>query len=137
MRYSPPGKISMDLQTMTIELNNIAFGYPRKGTGVRTVFSGFSLGVRRGESVGIIGPEGAGKTTLLQLMAGLQKPGNGIVLLEGNDIWRNQEILQELRRKIGYTFQFPEQQFFAETVEDELTYALKNYGLYDKASAQR
>lgn len=51
--------------------------------GGNTVFQGLDLEVSRGEFVAVVGPSGCGKTTLLHLMAGLLRPGEGQVLLDG------------------------------------------------------
>jgi energy-coupling factor transport system ATP-binding protein len=61
-------------------------------------------------------------------MIGLLKPVHGVVEINGVDIWKRQELVTGLRRQIGFAFQFPEQQFFCETVRDELRYALGNFG---------
>ena len=55
--------------------------------GENTVVTQVSLEARSGEVLALIGPNGAGKTTLLRMLARLLRPGAGIVLLEGGDIW--------------------------------------------------
>jgi len=57
-----------------------------KSYGARTVLSGVSLHVSRGEVVGLLGPNGAGKTTCFYSIMGLVKPDNGRILLGGEDI---------------------------------------------------
>jgi len=96
--------------------------------GKRRVFDGLDLTIESGECVGIIGQEGMGKTTLLQLLDGLLKPDSGKVRIDGNDIWEAPKHLPELRRQIGFAFQFPEQHFFCESVKDEMEYSAKNFG---------
>jgi simple sugar transport system ATP-binding protein len=56
-----------------------------KGRGNRDALDGLSLGVRRGEIVGIAGVEGNGQTELVECIAGLQKPYSGTVMLEGTE----------------------------------------------------
>ena len=112
---------------MILELRDIAFAYKAKGSFGKTVLNGFDLSVGLGECVGVIGQEGSGKTTLLQLMNGLLKPDRGTVHIDGCDIWQAPESIARLRRRIGFAFQFPEQQFFCETVHDELLYAKLNF----------
>lgn len=87
------------------------------------------MAIDSGECVAIVGEEGSGKSTLLQLLDGLQKPDSGSVFVDRQDIWRDAKTLQQLRKRIGFAFQFPEQQFFCETVYDELIYASRNFGL--------
>ena len=112
---------------MKFRLEQISFSYRPKSSPPRSVFAELDLVVEKGECVGVIGPEGSGKTTLLQLMDALLWPDQGKVLIDGIDAWDRPERLHELRRRIGFAFQFPEQQFFCETVRDELMYASRNY----------
>lgn len=113
---------------MTFDLRDVTFAYLAKNAKRNHVFGGLSLSIVKGECVGIIGHEGAGKSTLLQLMAGLLKPDGGTILIDGVDIWQQKKTISSLRGRIGFAFQFPEDQFFCETVSDELSYALDNLG---------
>lgn len=61
-----------------IELKNISYTYEKQ-----IVFSNLSLSVERGEKVGIIGESGCGKSTLLKIVAGLYRPTEGTVLVDG------------------------------------------------------
>jgi ATP-binding cassette subfamily C protein len=58
-----------------------------------------SLTIRRGESIGIVGPTGAGKTTLVDLVVGLLRPSSGLILIDGNDLGGR---LSAWKRNIGY-----------------------------------
>jgi len=76
------------------------------GFGDRTVLSGISFDVRRGEILVVLGGSGSGKTTLLRTMVGLERPRSGRVLVDGEDIcamptWR----LRLLRTRLGMCFQ--------------------------------
>lgn len=68
--------------------------------GRRSLVAGVSLEVRAGELLGIIGPNGAGKSTLLRMLAGLLRPSEGQVLLQGREIaaWPG----RERARRVGY-----------------------------------
>jgi putative ABC transport system ATP-binding protein len=68
---------------------------------------GISLAIQKGEYTVIAGPSGSGKTTLLNLIGALDKPSEGTVFLEGEDISQfNRNQLGELRlNKIGFVFQ--------------------------------
>jgi energy-coupling factor transport system ATP-binding protein len=118
---------------MTFEFSDVAFAYRGKNRISNVVFEGLTFSISQRECVGIIGHEGAGKSTLLQLMAGLLKPDGGTIKIDGVDIWQQSNSISTLRKKIGFAFQFPEQQFFCETVSDELLYTQKN--LQDNSSA--
>jgi putative ABC transport system ATP-binding protein len=69
---------------------------------------GVNLKVRRGEFVVVLGVSGSGKSTLLHLLGGLDRPSEGRVLVEGQDLSRlSDNQLADVRlRKIGFVFQF-------------------------------
>jgi len=72
------------------------------------VLSGLEFSLNAGEVVSIIGPSGCGKSTLLSLLGGLDKPTEGTILLDGDDIAKlGQRQLNKIRReKVGFIFQF-------------------------------
>jgi putative ABC transport system ATP-binding protein len=73
-----------------------------------TILHPLSLTVPRGQTLAIIGPSGSGKSTLLGLIAGLDAPSGGHILIDGTDITTlDEDTLARLRgEKIGFVFQF-------------------------------
>jgi putative ABC transport system ATP-binding protein len=73
-----------------------------------TILQPMDLAVPAGQSLAIIGPSGSGKSTLLGLIAGLDSPSTGHILIDGTDITRlDEDALARLRgEKIGFVFQF-------------------------------
>ena len=68
---------------------------------------GVNLKVESGDFLAILGPSGSGKSTLLNLVGALDKPTEGSMLIEGTDVSTlNDDQLADLRRRIGFVFQF-------------------------------
>jgi nitrate/nitrite transport system ATP-binding protein len=69
-----------------ISLEGIARRYPAPGGGATTIFEDLWLGVAQGEFVCVIGHSGCGKTSVLNILAGLEVPSDGVVLVDGRAI---------------------------------------------------
>src|SRR5262249_12932150 len=78
------------------------------GTEPLTILHPLTLQIPKGQFVAIVGPSGSGKSTLLGLIAGLDAPTTGSVVIDGTDITRlDEDSLARLRgEKIGFVFQF-------------------------------
>ena len=89
-----------------IEINNLTMAYPL-ASGSLDVLRGLELKLESGETAAIVGPSGSGKTTLLLLLAGLEQPSEGGILLDGVDLTRlDADGLADLRRdRLGIVFQ--------------------------------
>lgn len=90
-----------------------------------------SLKIKSGAFVSIIGKTGSGKSTLIKHINALLKPTSGSVTIGDKKITShtNNKHLKPLRQKIGMVFQFPEQQLFAETVEEDIAFGPSNFGV--------
>ena len=78
-----------------------------KSFGTKQVLKGFSLTVEEGETLSIIGPSGTGKSVTLKTILGLIRPDAGEVWVDGKNVHTlPREELYELRRQVGYVFQF-------------------------------
>jgi phospholipid/cholesterol/gamma-HCH transport system ATP-binding protein len=78
-----------------------------KAFGPNRVLKGFSLEVHEGETLAIVGQSGTGKSVALKHIVGLLKPDRGEVWVDGLNVGElNQEGLYQIRRKVGYVFQF-------------------------------
>ena len=79
----------------------------RDSTGELTILSGIDFTVRRGDTVAITGSSGSGKSTLLGLLAGLDTPTSGTVILDGVDLFRFDEDTRARLRaeRVGFVFQ--------------------------------
>lgn len=103
-----------------IFVQDLDFTYPG---GVRAL-NGINLNIGAGEKVAIVGQNGAGKTTLVRHFNGLLLPTHGSVLIGDWDT--RTSTVARLAERIGYVFQNPDDQLFARSVQDELTFGPKN-----------
>jgi len=96
----------LETNDVLLSLRGIGRTLPSGGR-MLTILDGIELDVRRGEFVAVLGPSGSGKSTLLALMAGLDRPSSGEVVLEGERIDRlSEDRLAVIRRhKVGFVFQ--------------------------------
>ena len=105
-----------------IEFKDVTFVHQN---GVKAL-KGVSLSVERDELIGIVGENGAGKTTLVKHINGLLKPTSGSVTVDGKNT--RDVSTAALARNVGIALQNANQQLFSDSVENEITYALKNFG---------
>jgi putative ABC transport system ATP-binding protein len=79
-----------------------------KGETTVTALNSLNLTINPGEFVTVMGPSGCGKSTLLHLLGGLDRPSNGRVLLNGQDVSQmdDGQITEIRRRQMGFIFQF-------------------------------
>ncbi|MET8351601.1 ABC transporter ATP-binding protein [Micromonospora sp. NPDC005206] len=93
---------------MTKDATVVQLDGVRKEYGDTTALDGVSLSVRAGEAVAVMGPSGCGKSTLLNMIAGLDRPTTGTVVVQGEDLGSKNETGLALfrRHRIGMIFQF-------------------------------
>ncbi|MGD8545117.1 MAG: ABC transporter ATP-binding protein [Candidatus Bathyarchaeota archaeon] len=114
-----------------IEAKDVHFTYPN---GVQAL-KGSSLTIKNGEFVAIMGENGAGKTTLVKHFNGLLKPTKGTITID--NVRTSEVTVATLSKKVGFVFQNPDHQLFSETVEEEIAFALKNFGFEDETIERR
>ena len=105
-----------------IQVEKVSYIYPNGVEALKNV----SLTIKDGEFVAIMGQNGAGKTTLVKHFNGLLKPTKGVIQVDG--VETNKSSVAKMARKVGFVFQNPDHQLFSETVEEEIAFALKNFG---------
>lgn len=88
------------------------------------MFIGLSLHIEQGQWVTIVGPNGSGKSTLTKLMNGLLAPQSGMIQI--GSVTLNGNTLSDIRRRVGYLFQNPDNQFIAATVQDDMAFGMEN-----------
>ena len=112
--------------------DKISFSY-----GDKKIFEDVSFSVSKGEYVAIIGKTGVGKTTLLQHIPGLLKPRKGQIYVDGVDLWDKYTDVRKIRCKVGYVFQYPEQQLFAKNVYEDVVFGPRNIGISEVEAEKR
>ena len=93
--------------------------------GQRTVLSDVSLELTE-QRVGIVGTNGSGKSTFARLLNGLVRPDEGRVLVADLDTARN---TRQVRRRVGFVFQDPDNQIVMPIVAEDMAFGLKNTGV--------
>ena len=97
----------MDVSSVILEASNINKSYFRSNDALH-VLKGIDLKIKEGDIVSISGPSGAGKSTLLHILGGLDRPDQGMVHLDGENIYDLKDAARAKIRnsKVGFVFQF-------------------------------
>ena len=114
-----------------VAVENVSFSY----AGGPRVLDSIDLRIDAGDFLAIVGQNGSGKTTLAKSIVGLLAPAAGRVTLEGKD--RAHMRPAETAREVAYVFQNPDHQIFAATVEEEVAFGPRNFGLADDEIKRR
>jgi energy-coupling factor transporter ATP-binding protein EcfA2 len=127
------------MSDLAVRVERLSFRYP----GGPSVLTDINFTIAPGEIVGLVGPSGAGKSTLLQHLNGLlpsnlpEAPplpvaeGTGQVL-SIDDIPVARQTIAEVRRRVGFLFQDPDDQLFCPTVFEDVAFGPLNLGLSDE-----
>ena len=89
-----------------LELQHVSFRVPTAGGGENAIINDLSLTLDTGKFTVITGPNGGGKSTLAKLIMGIEKPTEGRILLDRQDI-TNLSVPERAKLGIGYGFQQP------------------------------
>lgn len=116
---------------IAIKTSNLSFSYDGKNTTLKDI----NLSVSEGEFLAILGANGAGKSTLLRLLNGLLKDFSGDIEIFGQSIKKIKR--EELFRNVCTVFQDPNDQLFALTVYDDISFGPRNIGLSEKEVSER
>lgn len=122
---------------MSIEVRELTHIYSEGLPHETTAIEGVSFKAEAGELVGIIGHTGSGKSTLAQHLNGLLKPKSGSITVNGTDITAPGTVMRDIRKKIGFVFQYPEYQLFEETVAKDVAFGPLNLGMSEEEAYER
>ncbi|MEM2899190.1 MAG: ATP-binding cassette domain-containing protein [Thermoplasmata archaeon] len=108
-----------------ISVRNLTFRY-----GDRKVLDDVNLDIKEGSIVGLLGNNGTGKTTFLRLLCGLEKIQEGSITIFGNRYDKNNLAKPWIiARSLGLVFQNPSEQIFENSIEREILFGARNFGL--------
>lgn len=119
---------------MSIEINHLEHVYNAGTPFEHSALHGIDLNIPEGKVTAIIGQTGSGKSTLVQHLNGLLIPSAGTLDICGFHIQPLLKIkdVKVLRKEVGLVFQFPEYQLFEETIEKDIAFGPKNFGVEEE-----
>ncbi len=128
---------------MGIKFNKVDFKYQGNDNKAYLALSNITLNIKdTGEFITLIGETGSGKTTLVQHMNALLTPLSGSVDIFGvkinrENVKKKKVKLNPIRQQVGLVFQFPEYQLFEETVQKDIIFGPKNFGVDEATAIER
>jgi cobalt/nickel transport system ATP-binding protein len=114
----------MEFVSMIFKIENLTHEYS-DGT---LALDNVSLSFERAERIALLGTNGSGKTTLLNHLNGILKPTSGKIIFDGKPLQYDAKSLLELRKRVGFVFQDPNDQLFAPTVKQDVAFGPLNLG---------
>lgn len=109
-----------------LRINNLCYKYDVNSDNF--ILNNINLSANSGDIIGVIGKTGSGKSTLLQIISNILKPSSGEIFLDNKNIHKEFTGFKKLFSNIGIVFQYPEEQLFASTVFEDISFGLKNLG---------
>lgn len=124
---------------MEIRVKNLEHRYMANTPFERIALMDVTITIPPNKFIAVIGHTGSGKSTLIQHLNALLKPTKGEVVI-GDRVIRAGEKpknVKPLRKKVGIVFQYPEHQLFEETVEKDICFGPKNFGMDEETAKQK
>ncbi len=109
-------EVMASFQNITVRYRSVKGEAPK-------ILDDFSLDIRKGEKIALIGSNGAGKSTMLKLLMGLVHPESGTVKVKGKPV-RNMSK-EELGHTMSLVYQNPEEMFIKDSIRKDIEYAMK------------
>ena len=112
-----------------IRTDALSFSYPvEEGQRRTTALEDVTLSIEKGSFVVVLGHNGSGKSTLAKHFNAVLLPSGGAVYVEGMNT-QDEDLLLEIRRRVGMVFQDPDNQIVANVVEEDVAFAPENLGV--------
>lgn len=112
---------------MAIQIKNLNFVYPNGRRGLNNV----NIHIKPGKKTAILGVNGSGKSTLLYHFNGINLPQKGSVKVLDMEV--REKNLRQIRREVGFLFDYPDHQLFSTTVYQDIKFGLDNYKFAESA----
>ncbi|MQR93732.1 energy-coupling factor ABC transporter ATP-binding protein [Fictibacillus phosphorivorans] len=121
---------------MEISINRLEHRYMEGTPFERRALHDINLDIADGTFLALIGHTGSGKSTLIQHLNGLLKPSAGSIKMGSTELKAGgkKQDLKSLRKKAGIVFQYPEHQLFEETVEKDIMFGPRNFGVSEETA---
>lgn len=118
---------------MPVVYEHVSFIYNRKSPFETAALHDVSLTLEDHHFIALVGRTGSGKSTIISLINALANPTSGVVKIDdfvnsAEKKGRSKDVVS-LRKKVGLVFQFPEYQLFEDTVEKDVSFGPKNFGM--------
>ena len=110
-----------------IDFQNVSFAYESEDNNTE-VLENFSLKIKKGDFVTILGHNGCGKSTVAKLCNAIEVPQKGKIFVDGIDT-ADEDRLYDIRQRVGMVFQNPDNQIVATIVEDDVAFGPENLGV--------
>ena len=111
-----------------LKTENLTFRYTTEEGAAPTVLDGLTLSIQPGEFVAVLGHNGSGKSTLAKHFNAILLPTAGKVYVDGMDT-ADENLLLDIRRRVGMVFQNPDNQIVASVVEEDVAFGPENLGV--------
>lgn len=119
-----------------IKTENLQYNYETDDEKEIKVLKGIDLEIHKGEFVALVGHNGSGKSTLAKHFNAVLLPSGGKVYVENLDT-SDEELIFEIRRRVGMVFQNPDNQLVATIVEEDVAFAPENLGIESEKIRER
>jgi len=121
---------------MPVKFADVSYVYNKKSPMAFEALKHVNIEIKEGSFTAIVGRTGCGKSTLVSHINALLNPSEGEVIIDefvnSADKKKRTKKLKDLRKKVGLVFQFPEYQLFEETVEKDVAFGPKNFGMKEE-----
>ncbi len=120
-----------------IKLSEVCYTYMSGGPFEKAAVKNVNLTLNSGEFIGLMGHTGSGKSTLIQMIAGIVKPTDGKIEIDGQELYARDCDMRKMRFRTGLVMQYPEYQLFEETVFKDIAFGPTNMGLSEEEIKRR